>query len=95
MSQDFSKFDEFKKELGKRWACISVYDIESIENLILDSFKLYFYSLMNKKRDIPAYIDGLFKRAKKFYLTFKITERFKEIEEKPNGTLRKFIEEQF
>ena len=95
MSQDFSKFDNFKRDLGDKWHSVSVYDIEGLEVLLLDGLKLYFYSLMNKKRDIPAYIDGLFKKAKRFYQMYKITEGFKGTEEKLNGTLRKFIEGQF
>lgn len=95
MSQDFSKFDNFKRDLGDKWRSASVYDIEGLEVLLLGGLKLYFYSLMNKKLDIPAYIDRLFKKAKKHYLIFKISEGFKGTEENPNGTLRKFIEGQF
>lgn len=92
MIRDFSKFDKFKRDLGDKWHSVSVYNIEGLEALLLDSFKLYFYSLMNKKRDISAYIDRLFKKAKKSYLMFKITENSKETEEKPNGTLKRYIE---
>ncbi|MFW9973142.1 MAG: hypothetical protein ACFFDF_23365 [Candidatus Odinarchaeota archaeon] len=92
MSRDFSEFDKFKRDLNDRWAYISVYDIEGLEDLLFDSFKPYIFSLMNKKRDVIAYIERFSKKVKNFYLTFRITKGFKETDKEIKGTLEKYLE---
>ncbi|MFW9973444.1 MAG: hypothetical protein ACFFDF_24885 [Candidatus Odinarchaeota archaeon] len=94
MSPDFSKFDEFKRSLGKRWSYISVFNTTEMFNLIIDSYRVFIYGLMNKGLDVDYHLDQAHKQIKNEWRCLKITkgDNPEELEEVYNGTLNKFLE---
>lgn len=93
MTNRYVNFDKNKRNLGNRWKGVGVFHTREIEDLILEGFRLYFYSIFSKNLKLEVLFQAFIKKV--VILKEKLNDPFraKILERIEKKNLMKFIKE--